>query len=141
MDSNALHSRLSRGAISKSPNLLMKALALLLLYVFLGHPSAYETILERSNWYVIFLGIIMVPLLLVWSLEVLVWRVRLSSATLEIRSLRGVLKKPIADIRQLERTGGRISVGFKDGSRRVIPAILGDLDGLAREIDSRRHVT
>jgi len=119
----------------------MKALALLLLYVFLGHPSAYETILERRNWYVIFLGIIMVPLLLVWSLEVLVWRVRLSSATLEIRSLRGVLKKPIADIRQLERTGGRISVGFKDGSRRVIPPILGDLDGLAREIDSRRHVT
>lgn len=119
----------------------MKALALVLLYVFLGHPSAYATVLERRNWYVIVLGLIVVPVLLTWSLEVLVWRVRVSSSTLEIRSLRGVLKKPISDISRLERVRGKISVAFIDGTQRTIPAILGDLDSLAREIGSRRSVS
>jgi hypothetical protein len=116
----------------------MKALALLLLYVFVGHPSVYATIVERKNWYVIVLGVIVAPVLLVWSVEVLICRVRVSSSILEIRSLRGVLKRPISDISRLERTGGRISLAFRDGSQRTIPAILGDLDGLAREIGSRR---
>jgi hypothetical protein len=120
--------------------LALKAIAVFLLYVFLGHPSAYDKIWERGNWYVIVVGVVVVPVLLVWAIEVLVWRVRVTSSIIEIRSLRGILRRPISDVANLERTSGRISVAFRDGSRRAIPAIVGDLDGLLREITSRRQV-
>lgn len=134
-------SHASANPVSNSANWFLKCLAVLLLYVFLGHPSAYTTILERRNWYVMAIGIVVVPLLLGWAIGVLVWRVRLNSSTIEIRSLRGVLKRPISEVSNVDRTPGRVSVAFKDGSRRSIPAIVGDLDCLLREIASRRNTS
>jgi hypothetical protein len=125
-------------AISISASWLLKGIALLTLYIFLGHPSVYLALWEGKNWYAIVLGIVMVPFLLFWAAQALVWRVRLSSSTIEIRSLRGLLTKSILDISDLERTPGRISVAFRDGSRRVIPAIVGDLDDLLQQIAFRR---
>jgi hypothetical protein len=126
-------------AISRSTNWFLKGIALLALYIFLGHPSVYPVIWERKNWYVILLAVPMIPLLLFWSAQVLVWRVRVNSSTIEIRSLRGVLNKSILDISDLERTPGRISVAFRDGYQRAIPAaIVGDLDDLLQQIASRR---
>jgi hypothetical protein len=121
-----------------SPNLVLKGVAVFWLWLFLGHPSMYVTIWERKAWYPMIIGTVVVPILLVWAIQVLVWRIRLGPSTIEIRSLRGVLKKQIADISRLERTPGRICVTFNDGNQRTIPAIVGDLDAVQAEIASRR---
>jgi hypothetical protein len=125
---------------SRSPNWLLKGMAVCSLYIFLGHPHAYVTVWERKAWLAIAMGPIVIPILLMWAIQVLVWRVRIDSATIEIRSLRGTLKKPLSEISSLERTEGRISVAFIDGSRRVIPSIIGNLDELLHQIASRRHL-
>lgn len=136
----ASHVAASMTSVSMSANLALKALALLLLYV-LGHPSVYVTLWERKEWHVLLLGIVVVPILLFWSIEVLVWRVSVNLSTIQIRSLRGVIKKPISDITRLDRTAGRMLVAFTDGSQRVIPALVGDLDRLLSEIASRRDAS
>jgi hypothetical protein len=126
--SKSSHVPTSMTSVSWSPNLVLKSLAVLLLYVLVGHPLAYVTLWERNEWYVLLLGIVVVPILLVWSVQVLVWRVRVSSSTIEIRSLRGVIKKPVSDVTKLDRTFGRILIAFRDGAERVIPTTVGDLD-------------
>ena len=125
-------------ALTRSPRLLLEGMAVLLLYVLLAHPYVYLTIWERRQWYVIILGLFVVPIVLVWSASVLVWRVKLSTSVIEIRSLRGVLKRQLGDLARVERTPGRILVAFEDGSQRTIPAIIGNLDDVASEIASRR---
>ena len=123
------------------PNAFLKGLAVLLLYAVLGHPTVWLVFWQRRDRYLIVLGIVVIPTLLLWCVQVLVWRVRISSSTIEIRSLRGVLKRQLADIVQLERAWGQVLVGFKDGYRRTIPSLIGNLDGLVGEITSRRdHV-
>ena len=90
-------------------------------------------------WYLIVLGVFVVPLLLYWSASVLVWRVKINTSMIEIRSLRGVLKQQFADLALVERPPGGVLVAFKDGSQRTIPAIIGDLDGVVSDITSRRE--
>jgi hypothetical protein len=124
--------------VNYRPNMLLKGLAVLLLYGLAGHPSAYVEIWKERNWYVIILGVVVIPILLPWCIRVLVWRVRVSPSTIEIRSLRGVLKRRLADLVQLERLPGRVLVAFRDGSQRKIPAIVGDLNGVIKEITLRR---
>ena len=119
-------------------NMVLKGLAILLLYVLLGHPSAYVAIWQQRNWYVIILGVIVVPTLLPWCIQVLVWRVRINASTIEIRSVRGVLKRRLTDITEAERLPGKVVIGFKDGSRRTIPAIVGNLNNVINEITVRR---
>jgi hypothetical protein len=99
-----------------SPNFFLKGIAVLMLYVLLAHPSAYPAILKERNWYVIICGIVAVPVLLVWSANVLVWRIRISSSTIEIRSLRGVLK---ATIRRLRKGGTNTGPHCRSLQRRL----------------------
>ena len=131
--------RASVGATSRSASLFLKGIAVLLLYVLLGHPSAYIGLWQRQNWYVLLLAVPVVPLLIVWSAQVLVWRVRLNASMIEIRSLRGVLKRRISDISRLDRVAGRLSLAFSDGSQRTVPRVVGGLDGLLNAIDRRRR--
>jgi hypothetical protein len=47
-------------------------------------------------------------------------------------------KQQFADFVKVERTPGRIVVAFKDGSKRNIPGIVGNLDDLLDAIALRR---
>lgn len=141
VDNRVIDGGVSGGPISKSASLLLKGMAILLLYVLIGHPSAYFTLWERKNWYVLLLAVPLVPLLLIWCVQVLVWRIRINATEIEIRSLRGVLKRQIAEISRIGRDAGRLLLVFNDGSRRSIPAIVGDLDELLNEIETRRRPT
>jgi len=109
----------------------------MMLYVLLAHPSAYAEIWRRRNWYVIILGIPVVPLLLIWSVQVLVWRVYIDSVYVEIRSLSGRTRRPIGDVATVERMLGRLKVLFRDGRSQVIPSIVGDLDRLHQDLVSK----
>ncbi|MEO8660124.1 MAG: hypothetical protein ABI693_16765 [Bryobacteraceae bacterium] len=129
----------TRGPISRSASLVLKGIAVLLLYALLGRPSAYVALWERGSWYVLLLAVPVVPLLLVWSVEVLVWRVRINESNIEIRSPRGVLKRRICEISRLDRAAGRLLLAFQDGSKRTVPVVVGDLEGLLNEIETRRH--
>lgn len=120
------------------PNMLLKGLAILLLYVLLGHPSVYAAVWQQGNWYVIILGAIAVPTLLPWCIQVLVWRVRIDASTVEIRSLRGVLKANLKDLAQIDRAPGKVVIAFKDGSKRTIPSTVSNLDIIANDIRLRR---
>lgn len=71
----------------------------------------------------------------------LVWRARLNATTIEIRSLRGVLKRRISELSQPDRVAGRPSLVFADGSKRTIPAVVGDLDDLLNVIERLRQAT
>jgi hypothetical protein len=126
------------GSKSISPNLLLKAMAVLLLYVLIGHPSAYTTLWRDRNWYVLLSGVIVGPILLVWSVHTLIWRIRLGPRTISIRGVGRVMERPYEDVSQVERKPGQLVVVFRGGSRRAIPAIVGDLDDLHRDIESRR---
>lgn len=64
----------------------------------------------------------------------LVWRIRITSAAIEVRSVRGVLKRRLTDVAGIQRLPGKVIIAFKDGSRQNIPSIVGDLDAIANEI-------
>jgi hypothetical protein len=121
-----------------SPNLILKAMAVLLLYVLLGHPSIYPRIWEQRNWYVLALIPVVGPLLLVTSVRMLLWRVRLRSTSIRIRSVAGILERPYNEITSIERVPGQLRLTFTDGLRKVIPSLVGDLDQLRTEIERRR---
>lgn len=120
-------------------NMTLKLFALLVLFVLLARPSAYVSMWERGNWFIIILCPLVLPFLLLSCVRILVWRVRISSSTIEIRSLRGLLTRRLAELTRVERLRRRIVVAFSDGSRRIIPAIVGDLDRVADEIAARRN--
>jgi hypothetical protein len=122
---------------STSANLLLKGTAVLALFVLPARPSAYMEIWERGNWFVIGLGIVILPLLLRSCARVLVWRVRVGPSIIEIRSMRGVFRRPLADVSRLERSYGRLRIFFRDGVERSVPSLVGDLDLLRAEIVSR----
>jgi len=124
--------------VSYQPNILLKAMSILLLAVLVARPSAYHLVWQQRNWYVIILIPIAVGILLPWCVRVLLWRVRINSATIEIRSPRGVLKRGLADLAEVDRLPGHVLVSFVDGSRRDIPAMVGDLNRLT--VDIRRHL-
>jgi hypothetical protein len=121
-----------------SANPLLKGYAVLMLYIFVGHPSVYAAIWHGRNWYLIVIGAVMTPVLLVSSIRTLAWRIRIDTSVIEIWSLKGVFKRQISDVAGLERIPGRVFIDFKDGSRRAVPAIVGDLDRLVHEISVRR---
>jgi hypothetical protein len=82
-----------------SPNMILKGMAVLLPYVLLAHPHVYATFWERRN-----------------CVRVFVWQIRIIPSAIEIPSLRGVLKRQLADVTQVERRPGQILIVFKDGS-------------------------
>lgn len=108
------------------PNLLLKGMAIVLLYILFGHPSIYPAIWRARNWYVIVLLPVAVAVLVPWCAQVLVWRVRIADAIIEIRSLRGPLTRRLQDLITIERGPARVLVAFKDGTSRGIPAVVGD---------------
>ena len=80
------------------------------------------------------------PLLLVTSIRVLVWRIRLSATAIRIRTIAGVTERPYNDVTNIERVPGQLRVTFKDGLRKVVPSFIGDLDHLRTEIEVRRSL-
>ena len=131
-------SRTVLGSRTVRPNPLLKGLAILLLYAFLAHPSAYAGLLREGNWYVLASGAVIVPMLLVWSTRVLMWSVRLGPTTISIKGAGSGIERPYQDVSEVERKPGQLLVVFKDGFRKAIPSIIGNLDELQAEINSRR---
>lgn len=122
-----------------SPNIELKAMAILILYIVLGHPSVYLTFWERRDWYILILAALTGPAVLFWCAQVLIWRVKIDSSTIRILSLQGLLKESLRDVVHLDRIPGRVVIAFRDGSHRSIPSIVGNLDAIAAEITSRRR--
>jgi hypothetical protein len=121
-----------------SPHLILKVMSVLLLYVLLGHPSIYPRLWEQRNWYVLALLPVVGPLLLVTSIRMLVWRVRLGCSAIRIRSVVGVVEHAYSEITHIERVPGQLRLTFQNGTRKVIPSLIGDLDQLRTEIERRR---
>ena len=80
----------------------------------------------------------MLPVLLVWATRVLIWRVKLGSTSIRITRLTGTVERAYAAVSEVKRLPGQLRVSFEDGSSMVIPSIIGDLDKLCREIETRR---
>jgi hypothetical protein len=123
--------------MTMSPNPVLKAFAAIVLFAVLAHPSVYATFWERREWYLMICAIVGLPIMLPWCARVFVWRVRITSSTIEVRSLRGVLKRNLSDVARVERAPGKVLMVFKDGAARTIPSLVGNLDVLTNEIESR----
>ena len=96
-----------------------------------------ENLLKSRSTLPLFGFLITVSIFVCISVQMIVWFVRVSDARIYIRSLTGIIDRPLTDVCATKRTYKRLTIYFCDGKQKAVSTLVGDLDSLERYIAAR----